>query len=427
MAKFIFNLMLRSELLIQIQKQDNLKDCAINLKVDTKTVWTELTKKSVYKPNKYLCNTCINRYKCTHYSIEITNNVKEDLIALKQCHLLEQELCPKLKHFPYVCNVCTNKTHCKLLKKYYDPKFAQELSDTLKRTPRKVLKLNNYQINTIDTMVSPRIKKGQSIHHIYVTCMYVKSLISEQTFKRYIYLGLFEAKAFNLPMKNRYDPVRKETIKRELLKNNWRKDNRSFADFIDFCEANKIEQDYWEYDSIEGKKKDKKMILTITYVEFDFQFGLVYEKNNYDDALEKIRELQRKLGEKFWEIFNVNLSDNGIEFDKFTDIEWDELTGEIKCKTFFTRPHVATDKADCENNHRLVRRILPKFESIEWLTQEQCNLVFSHVNALVRDSKNDKTPYELFVERFGKEVADLLGIFYVKPEDVCLKPFLLIK
>ena len=116
-----------------------------------------------------------------------------------------------------------------------------------------------------------------------------------------------------------------------------------------------------------------------------------------------------------------------MEFDRFYEMEFDEVTGERKTRVFRTRPHVATDKADCECNHRIPRRILLKYHSIAGITQEQVNLVFSHCNGLIRESKNNKTPYELFVERFGREVAEILGIKYIAPSDVCLKPSLLNK
>lgn len=346
---------------------------------------------------------------------------------LGQCDLLKEPICNKLLHFPYVCNTCENKMSCKKLKRYYDPDFAQELTDSIKSSSRKNIKVSQNDLAKMDKVVSPAIQNGQSIYHIWNTNQSIKSIISDSTLKRYVYDGRFSAGPYLLPMKKRFDPVRKSTIikrRKAVIQDDL---IRSFVSLIELLQSQNNSKDYWEYDSVIGKLRDTKAILTITYVEFDFQFGLVIQKDNPDEVIQKIRKLQELLGDKFWEIFKINLADNGIEFNRFTEMEWDEQTGEVKCKTFFTRPHCPSDKGDCENNHKYVRYIFPKHESLEFLTQEQCNLAFSHINALSRKSKDGKTPYDLFVKRFGTEVADLLGIKHVKAKDVCLKPFLIKK
>lgn len=427
MAVFKINNALRAELLVAINKCTSLSSCAKRFGVDRKTLYTELTQKSYYKPSQYFCSKCINRFNCTHWEQDLDGFRKSDLIKLGSCKMLKWNICDKLKHYPFVCNYCTEKCKCKRLKRYYDPCIAQDISNELKSIPRKVIKLDNKQLSKINQIVTPLIRNGLSLYHIWWSNPYIKNQICESTLKSYLYDGRFDAKSYELQMKVRYAPIRKETLIRKAKSVIYRDDNRDFRNFIDYINQKSIGQDYWEYDSVVGKRSDSKAILTITYVEFDFQFGLVIEKDNPKDVVDKIRQLQKKLGEKYRNIFKVNLSDNGIEFDNFTDIEFDETTGEVLCKTFRTRPHIASDKADCECNHKLVRYILPKYQSLDFITQEQCNLVFSHVNSLIRKSKNNKTPYELFVERFGKEVADILGINFVKPNEVCLKPFLLKK
>ena len=92
---------------------------------------------------------------------------------------------------------------------------------------------------------------------------------------------------------------------------------------------------------------------------------------------------------------------------------------------FFTNPYRSTDKASCERNHEFNRYVIPKGKSLDFLTQEKVELLFSHINSYVRESNKNKTPYDLMVERFGKEFMDIIGIKRIKPSDVCLKPSLL--
>ena len=85
----------------------------------------------------------------------------------------------------------------------------------------------------------------------------------------------------------------------------------------------------------------------------------------------------------------------------------------------------STDKASCEKNHEFIRYVLPKGKSLDFLTQEKVNLLFSHINSYVRLSNKNKTPYDLAVERFGNEFMEIVGIKKISPKEVFLKPGLL--
>ncbi|HEL2123467.1 TPA: IS30 family transposase, partial [Streptococcus suis] len=55
------------------------------------------------------------------------------------------------------------------------------------------------------------------------------------------------------------------------------------------------------------------------------------------------------------------------------------------------------------------------------------NLVCSHVNSVKRASFNGKSAYELFTFTYGEELATLLGISKIDPENVIQSPRLLDK
>ena len=84
--------------------------------------------------------------------------------------------------------------------------------------------------------------------------------------------------------------------------------------------------------------------------------------------------------------------------------------GRRHIKTFYTNPYRATDKAAAERNHELIRYCLPKSHSLDGLTQDVVDDMFSHINSYVRDSKDDKTPYDLVKARFGKRFLNLINI-----------------
>ena len=197
---------------------------------------------------------------------------------------------------------------------------------------------------------------------------------------------------------------------------------RTYSDYLDYVK-DKPYLNIWQYDSVEGKIDDKKAILTITYPETRFQFGYLISKQNSKSVFARIRRLQRLLDSKYKLIFEVNLSDNGPEFARFHELENDEF-GLPMVKMFFTNQYRSTDKASCERNHEFIRYIIPKGKSLDFLTQEKVNLMFSHINSYVRLSNQNKTPYELTLEKFGEEFMQIVGIKAIRSKDVCLKPYL---
>ncbi|HFU4548720.1 TPA: IS30 family transposase, partial [Streptococcus suis] len=94
---------------------------------------------------------------------------------------------------------------------------------------------------------------------------------------------------------------------------------------------------------------------------------------------------------------------------------------------FFCDPNRSDQKGRIEKNHTLIRDILPKGTSFDNLTQDDINLVCSHVNSVKRASFNGKSAYELFTFTYGEELAILLGITKIDPENVIQSPRLLDK
>ena len=176
-----------------------------------------------------------------------------------------------------------------------------------------------------------------------------------------------------------------------------------------------------QYDSIIGCISDKKAILTITFPKYNFQFGVLINKGSPDFVRTKIRKLFAKLGkDNVKRIFPINLADNGVEFSYFNEIElFDD--GEKVCDTFFTNPYKSTDKAECERNHEFVRYMIPKGKSLDFLTQEKVNDMFSNINSYVRKSKKDSTPYDLVLRKFGKEFLDTIEIRRIPNKKVKLQ------
>ena len=85
----------------------------------------------------------------------------------------------------------------------------------------------------------------------------------------------------------------------------------------------------------------------------------------------------------------------------------------------------SSQKSRIENNHNYVRDIITNELDISKITQQDLNLVFSHINSTPRESLNGKTPYELQEFSYGKEIIEKLNIKQIKRDEVILKPYLI--
>ena len=94
-------------------------------------------------------------------------------------------------------------------------------------------------------------------------------------------------------------------------------------------------------------------------------------------------------------------------------------------KVFYTDPYKSYHKPECERNHEFIRCVLHKHETLNNITQENLNLIFSHINSYIRKSLDGVTPYEQFVKEFGEVVVKKLNIRKINPKDVNLTSNLL--
>ena len=115
------------------------------------------------------------------------------------------------------------------------------------------------------------------------------------------------------------------------------------------------------------------------------------------------------------------LCDNGIEFDDMNKLEMDYETGEIYGKVFYTRPYNSGDKGSCERNHEFFRYFYPKKKSLEALTQEEIDEIFSRINSYPRKSLDFKNPNTLMKRLMGEEFLSKLNIKEIPFKKIILK------
>ena len=73
----------------------------------------------------------------------------------------------------------------------------------------------------------------------------------------------------------------------------------------------------------------------------------------------------------------------------------------------------------------MIRRIIPKGVDIGQYTQEQINLMMSHVNSYARKKLGNKSPYEMFEFQYGRGLLDVFHLQKIPADEIILSPELL--
>ena len=360
-------------------------------------------------------NNCIYRATCPN---------RGKLCTLGNCSEFKEEKCPLLNKPPYVCNGCKNKTHCTLTKHFYDSIYSyNEYSDILSEVRKGVL-IDQSEIDYLNEILVPLIKdKGQSIHQAVVNNKN-KIMCSEKTIYKLIDLGLLKVKNIDLPRKIRFRNRKKKTTVYKVDKHCL--EGRRYEDFLAYMKQHP-DTPVVQMDSVEGKKGGK-VLLTLHFVNCSLMLAFIRDHNDAQSVIDIFNELQKVLGiDKFKELFIVILTDNGSEFSNPTEIEFDTNTKEKRTQIFYCHPSSPHEKGSCEVNHELIRRILPTGTSFDNLTQNDINLMMSHINSYTRKKLNDKSPYDIFSTIYGYDTLNKIGIKKINSNDVNLTPNLLKK
>ena len=320
--------------------------------------------------------------------------------------------CPLLDKAPFVCNGCPKRRqNCGYQKVFYLAKQAQKQYEQALVEAREGTPLNSQTFWDIHKVISDGVKKGQHIYHILKT----HNLdVSSSTVYRHIRKGYLSIAPIDLARAVKFKERRKSklpSIPKEAKK------GRSYEDFQNHLVLNQL--DSWlEMDTVMGRMGGK-VLLTFNLSFCNFIFARLLDNKTALEVTKHLYDIKNTLHQvdkDFFQLFPVILTDNGGEFARVDDIEMD-VQGESKL--FFCDPNRSDQKGRIEKNHTLIRDILPKGTSFDDLTQENINLVCSHVNSVKRAALNGKSAYELFAFTYGEEIPKLLGISKIPAEDVC--------
>jgi IS30 family transposase len=314
-----------------------------------------------------------------------------------------------------------------LEKSIYKAVIAENNAKVLLRESRSGVSVDEEEIQRIDSIVTPLILQGQSIHHI--CCTNKDSVMcSERTIYNYVNDRILSARNLDLPRKLGFRPRKK--AKTRLKVDKTCTIDRRYTDFLAFMEKMEHEATV-QMDSVIGRIGGK-VLLTLSFVSCSFMLAYLRDANTARSVTDIFQTLWEVLGKEFFmKLFPVILTDNGSEFTDPVAIEFgldaSQSDDEKNRRThlFYCNPSSPHEKGALENNHTFIRRILPKGTSFDHLTKEDVQLMLNHINSYNRKRLGDKSPYEVFAFLYGEEVLRRLGTKFIPPQDIILKPELL--
>lgn len=366
----------------------------------------------LYCQKQSLCNDCTKIKRCCSCKIRDCKTL---------CSDYRSDMCKNTLRSPHVCNGCNCIYDCRKPHFYYRANVAYGAYKALQKESRSGIGFSRQEVYELDCLVTPLLKQGQSIAHIYsyhkdeIPCC-MKSLYN------YIDQGLFTVRNIDLPKKVKYRERRKKR-QAPSIDYSYRK-NRTYKDFQTYIQEHP-DVNVVELDTVHGCNKTGNVMLTLLFRNCNFMLIFLMPDCTKECVKQVFDNLTELLGiEIFRAIFPIILTDNGSEFKGVEELENDKMNNP-RTRVFYCDPLASWQKAKLEKNHEFIRKVIPKGKTLMNNTQEDMTLLVNHINSTARASLNGRNPYELAQLLLHAKLFKVLKLKLIKADEVILKPSLL--
>jgi IS30 family transposase len=307
-------------------------------------------------------------------------------------------------------------------KKIYSSKYAEDCYRETLSSSREGINQTPESIQKMNDILTPLIKKGQSISHIYAT--HAEELgCSKRTTYTYIDSGVFDVRNIDLRRKVKYKKRKKSTS--TSAKSRAYRINHNYEDFQKYIEK-KTDVSIVEMDCVEGNKDGHKVLLTLTFRKTNLMLIFLLENQTQEEVLKVFSWLEEKLGtDRFKSLFEVILTDGGSEFSDREGMETSQDGKKQRTIVFYCDPYSFWQKGCCEKNHEYIRYVRKKGSTFDDLDQKKMTILANHINSTKRDSLNGHSPFELSQLLLDNKLLSVMRYKLIAPDDVILTPELL--
>ena len=367
-------------------------------------------------------NFCTKRFRCKK-----TNACNKILLCGVKCAScptcnqtcpdFQKERCSKLDRAPYVCNGCSKKiNHCTIAHKYtYNARFADRKYRECLKDSRSGIAMTRQELHKKDKIITPLIDQGQSPYQIVAN--HPELNLSVRSVYNYLDMGLLTARNVDLKRKVKFKPrkVHKSQISDRRVFN-----GRTYADFQQLHL-----ESFVEMDTVHSAVGSSKTLLTFFFTREKLFLAFLMNRNTEGSVRLVLDRLEKRFGTfDFLTLFEYILTDRGAEFGDPDSLETG-VTGIQRTNIYYCDPMRSGQKGGIEQAHTMLRMILPKGTSFEFLTQWDVNLIVNHINSTPRESLNGRTPYDLALETLGEDVLKAFQLKRIAPDEVNLTPKLI--
>ena len=329
--------------------------------------------------------------------------------------------CEKTLKPPYVCNSCPSRKGCRKTRYYYYAEDAQGKYEKLRSESRTGIDMTSTEFKELNKIVSNEIKNGHSFAMIIRNHKDDFS-VGKRTLYNYVEKGYLDIINLELKRKVRYKKRKRNNtdIPKKDTKIRINRTYEHFKDYVKNYNDNNFNINIVEMDTVEGVKGES-LLLTLLWRQANFMLAFKIENKEPDSVNAFFSYLKEILGyEKFHELLPIILTDNGIEFSKPDEIEFNGYHV-YKTRLFYCDPGHSEQKGKIEVNHEYIRRFIPKGISFDTYSQDDINLMLNHINSVKRDSLNGDNPYTLMKDFLPREIIELFDIKEIEQKEIILK------
>ncbi len=241
--------------------------------------------------------------------------------------------------------------------------------------------------------------------------------MSVRTLYTYLDEGILTARNIDLKRKVKFKPRKchKTQIKERTVFQ-----GRMYSDFLS------LGLEHWtEIDTVHSSNESKKVLLTFSLKREKLFLAFLMNRCTKGAVCMVFDRLEKRLGTyDFLCLFGTLLTDRGSEFGGPNALDAD-MNGIERSSIYYCDPMRRGQNGGVENVHTMLRMVLPKGTSFDFLTQWDANLIVNHINATPRESLSGKTPYAAALETYGETVLKALQLRPVALNEVNLTPRLI--
>lgn len=427
----------REVIAIGVRNSQSSRKIAKAIEVSPSTVIREVKANRTVREKKSALNTKLSSRCIKYNNCQVSGSACEKcstkLTTCKHCRTrncietcldYERKMCPTTESWPYVCpEGCPKRAHCGFPKCSYDAGDAHAAYLTRLKSSREGISLTQEELDQMNKLIVPLVRQGQSFEVIWGT--HAEGLpVCVRTAYSYQDGGFLKTANIELPRKVR---IKKSKDKGKSKRDRIDRTGRTYDDFKELPLGDQVR--VVQGDSVEGHDNNMYDILSLHIVAYAFQFYLYKKRASTGAVVAWLDVMERAIGscEAFEAIFGILLVDRGVEFDDWEGMERSCLKpGQRRAKVFYCDPQATNQKSQAERNHEQLRRILPKGRSdFDKLNVYDVAVCCSHVNSYLSAGRNNKCPFVLAEQLLPQSLLDELGLERVAPDDVVLKPYLM--